>query len=88
MELVIGIEDVTRTCQEMISEKRQILSCILLCKADASSPLLYSHLPTMTWVSGFDVRIAPLLAGSEERLITCLGQSPVIAIGIKVPRAI
>ena len=74
----------TEALQKMIDTKSEILNCILICRADVSMPLLFAHLPTMAYLAGNKVKIAPLASGSLADLKFILGEDMPLCIGIKV----
>ncbi|KAI9098196.1 hypothetical protein DFS34DRAFT_619922 [Phlyctochytrium arcticum] len=88
--IILGINSVTAALQSAISsatESPPPLSAspriIFLCSGDVPISQLYAHIPTMTFLSGHNVLLVPLAAGSEQRLCEALGIKRTTILAIK-----
>ncbi|KAJ1328414.1 hypothetical protein BSLG_010146 [Batrachochytrium salamandrivorans] len=94
-DLVIGINNVTKILEDMISHKAKTDALerdrIAHEKCNTNSlkkymPVghLYSHLPAMAAIIGGDLRICAFSAGAEKTLSLALGIKHVSTLGIKI----
>jgi hypothetical protein len=93
--LVIGINDITSTLDEMAAlfrtpnlqlqtTAKKPVRVVFVCKEDVSTPQLYAHLPTMIYLAGLDIRLCPLPIGAEAQVAHALGIRRVVALAVKV----
>ncbi|KAH6572383.1 hypothetical protein BASA60_006644 [Batrachochytrium salamandrivorans] len=91
-DLVIGINNVTKILEDMISHKAKTDALerdrIAHEKCNTNSLKkfghLYSHLPAMAAIIGGDLRICAFSAGAEKTLSLALGIKHVSTLGIKI----
>ncbi|KAJ3175057.1 hypothetical protein HDU87_006453 [Geranomyces variabilis] len=59
------------------------LRLVFLCSGDVSSPNLFAHIPSLTYLAGPDVILCPFAKGALPRLASALGMKSCAAIGVK-----
>ncbi|KAJ3155274.1 hypothetical protein HDU86_004364 [Geranomyces michiganensis] len=71
------------TAENSTFEQTKDLRLVFLCSGDVSTPNLFAHIPSLTYLAGPDVLLCPLAKGALLRLATALGIKSCAALAVK-----
>ncbi|KAJ3316834.1 RNase P and RNase MRP subunit [Blyttiomyces sp. JEL0837] len=96
--VVVGVNNVTKCLEDMV-QIRQLrakgkvvdasssafppLAAVIVCKGDVAPSHLFSHLPSLAYMSGTETLLLGLPKGSEEKVAAALGMPRLVALGVK-----
>ncbi|KAJ3416399.1 RNase P and RNase MRP subunit [Chytridiales sp. JEL 0842] len=91
--VVVGVNDVASVLESMIARKSKQTPTqpktppkealvVFVCTEDVQPSHLYSHLPSLTYLAGDQVRLCPLPKGAEAAVSNALSYKRVIALAV------